>query len=293
MINQLNFYSNADTSITDVQNTLDATFIGKESVSLTEWLTTTESQIAAGSILENNGTLFEVTTDTDIDGSPTDGKVYIYLIPSGDPALGTATVTATYTNTAPTWSGAKQGWYGTAGAANYRYLPFAMTKATTTYSNKYMLYPNLPSVERIYANNCFVFSARPASNQGYTVGNTTKINFGTQEIDVGGVYDGSTKFTSLEIGYYHIKAEIGYVNQGGPTEYAISISIYKNNSTYKTRVYYSDFSGYKGGTYVISIIELCAVGDYYEIYFYSAGTSGAITTDSAFFGHNIFPIKNY
>lgn len=135
-VNQLNYYTNIDTSIIDLQNTMDAAFISTQKVSLTNWDNTSESQIAVGSILENNGILFQVTANTAISGSPSDGHVYITLVPSGDPALGTATVTPTYTNTAPTWSDAKQGWYGTGGSATYGYLPFKFYKSTTNWYNK-------------------------------------------------------------------------------------------------------------------------------------------------------------
>lgn len=135
-IEQLNYYSQTDTSIEDMQFTLDKVFIGHHQVSLTNYNSTSESQIAAGSNIEVNGTFYKITTDTAISGSPSDGTVYIYCVPSGDPSLGTATFTPTYTNTAPTWSDSKQGWYGTGGSANYRYLEFIMTKSTTTWSNK-------------------------------------------------------------------------------------------------------------------------------------------------------------
>jgi len=133
---QLNFYSNADVSIIDLMNTEDANFIGKHQVSLTNYDNTSLPAIAAGSIVENNGGLFKFTSESAITGSPSDGTVYIRLIPSGDPALGTAIVTPEFSNTSPTWSDSKQGWYGTSGSANYRYLEYVMTKATAAYSNK-------------------------------------------------------------------------------------------------------------------------------------------------------------
>ena len=44
-----------------------------------------------------------------------------------------ASVTASFTNTAPTWSDSKQGWYGTGGTANDRYANFIITKASASY----------------------------------------------------------------------------------------------------------------------------------------------------------------
>lgn len=130
---QLNFYSNADTSITDMQNTLDGVFIGHHHVSLTNYDNTSLPAIAIGSKVENNGTMFSFTAETAISGSPSDGSVYIMLVPSGDPSLGTATVTPTFTNTDPVWSDEKQGYYGTSGSSNYRYLDFKIIKTGSEY----------------------------------------------------------------------------------------------------------------------------------------------------------------
>jgi len=135
---QKNFYSNSDVSIIDLMNTADSTFKGKHQVSLTNYDNTSLPAIAIGSIVENNGSLFEFTSETAISGSPSDGSVYIYLVPSGDPSLGTATVTPTFTNTSPTWSDSKQGWYGTGGSANYRYIG-GVTKLNTSWTFKFIL----------------------------------------------------------------------------------------------------------------------------------------------------------
>jgi len=134
---QLNYYSNADTSIIDLQNTADGVIIGHHQVSLTNYDNTSLPAIAIGSAVENNGAMVKFTTECAISGSPSDGTVYIYLVPSGDPALGTATVTPTFSNVAPAWSDSKQGWYGTGGSANYRYLEFVLYKSSALYTNKY------------------------------------------------------------------------------------------------------------------------------------------------------------
>jgi len=162
-VNQINFYSNSDVSIIDLMNTADASFIGTHTVSLTNYDNTSLPAIAIGSIVENNGALFKFTSETAITGSPSNGTVYIRLIPSGDPALGTATVTPTWTNTAPTWSDSKQGWYGTGGSANYRYL-FVMTKATTSYSKKRFLDYNY-KVDQLYVETLTIGNALAPVNR--------------------------------------------------------------------------------------------------------------------------------
>lgn len=135
-INQVNSYGASGTGndIENLQDTVDDQRISYFGISLTEWNTTTIPQIAAGSKLENNGALWEVTTNTTITGSPSDGKVFIYFNPT-TPAF-------VFTNTVPTWSDSKQGWYGTGGSANYRYLPFATTKSGSSYSDKRVMVVN-------------------------------------------------------------------------------------------------------------------------------------------------------
>jgi hypothetical protein len=128
----INTYTQLDTDILALQLTSDANFVGKHNISLTNYDTTGVPAIAAGSIVECNGALFEFTADEAVTGTPSNGTVYIQIVPS------TTTCTAAFTNTAPTWSDAKQGFYGTGGAANYRYLEFEMTRSSATvYSNKH------------------------------------------------------------------------------------------------------------------------------------------------------------
>lgn len=127
----VNNYSQVDSNILEVQLTLDATRVGFHQVSLTNYDSTSESQIAAGSIIEVGGALYKFTANETITGSPSDGTVYIMIVPSG------TTCTAQYTNTAPTWSDSKNGWYGTGGSAGYRYLEFSVDLDSTNWYNKH------------------------------------------------------------------------------------------------------------------------------------------------------------
>jgi hypothetical protein len=74
-------------------------------------------------------------------------------------------IIATFTNTAPTWSDSKQGWYGTGGSANYRYLNFIMTKATTSYSEKRTYLPD--PLKRIDTFDINDFATQSISTNGY------------------------------------------------------------------------------------------------------------------------------
>ena len=54
----------------------------------------------------------------------------LLLVPAG------SSITAQFTNTAPTWSDSKQGWYGTGGQSNYRYAEYIITLNSGDYKNK-------------------------------------------------------------------------------------------------------------------------------------------------------------
>ena len=122
-----NAYAIGNTNFDAMMTTLDLDRRGKGSVTLTEMTTTTVPKIAAGSWIEVGGAVYEFTADETLSGSPSDGHVYIYIVP------GTTTCTAVMTNTAPTWRDAKQGWYGTAGAATYRYITILIIKSGASY----------------------------------------------------------------------------------------------------------------------------------------------------------------
>lgn len=171
---KINDYSIGDSNIQSVMLTLDKAFKGFHQVSLTNYNTTDESAIAAGSVVEVNGALYKFDADESITGSPSDGTVYIYLVPSGD------TVTAAYTNDAPIWSDSKQGWYGTGGNANYRYLEFKITKSSAVWSNK-----------RRYKYDLYELNAYSVDSQiinSYYASSTTGINIINRSVSDGADY---------------------------------------------------------------------------------------------------------
>lgn len=111
--------SSTPTAVSDyqAQNTLlSKIIIGLMELSLTNYNNTSLPAIAAGSIIEVAGSLYQFASETAISGSASAGMNYIYMVPSG------SDLTPTWTTTAPTWDAAKQGWYGTGGAATYRYV---------------------------------------------------------------------------------------------------------------------------------------------------------------------------
>jgi hypothetical protein len=82
--------------------------LGYQAISLQAYDTVLESAIMAGSVVEIGSALFEFTADEPITGwggIANNNPVYIKLTVAG------ASVTASFTTVAPTWSTSKQGWY--------------------------------------------------------------------------------------------------------------------------------------------------------------------------------------
>ena len=143
---KVNAYTIDDLNIETLMLTTDKAFKGLDQLTLTHMTDTTVPAIAAGSVIEVNGVLIKFdteeaisTTDPHTSATVANGIVYIYI-------NGT-TMTASFTATAPTWSNSKQGFYGLTTWANWRYIPVAMLKATSSYSGKsYFIYRNLTAL---------------------------------------------------------------------------------------------------------------------------------------------------
>lgn len=257
-IEKINNYSQVDSDILAVQLTSDCSFIGKHNVNLTNYDNTSESQIAAGSIIEVGGALYKVTSDTSISGSPSDGTVYIYMVPSGD------TLTPTYTNTAPTWSDTKNGWYGTGGQANYRYVEYTMTKATSAYSCKASIQSFVKTC--IYVSNTNI--------QTLTGTDPVKIVFDKKIYDAKNEFDVTTnyRFTAKSSGYYLITSSFLVTTQ--PT----FIYLYKNGDIIESgKMLLRAVPGY----YVhFSYLAYVMANEYLEIYGEPETSGSKIATDT-------------
>jgi len=249
---QKNFYSNSDVSIIDLMNTTDSTFKGRHQVSLTNYDNTSLPAIAIGSIVENNGSLFEFTSETAISGSPSDGSVYIYLVPSGDPALGTAIITPTFSNVAPTWSDSKQGWYGTGGSANYRYLEYKMTKASSNYKDK-------RSISNDNAGYFISYVMTSSGSVSLTANSAITLLFDSKIYDKLTDYSPSTGiFTAPKTGYYEINMSFSIFPETTTVlrSYSVLLELYKIS----TKIHSAFTSMYKPTT-TASITKRIYVSD--------------------------------
>lgn len=118
------------------QNRLEKGDKGLLALSLTEYDTDAECEIAEGSVVEIAGALFEFTADESITGWAGIGNsndVYVKCVVAG------TAVTAEFTTTAPTYSTSKAGWYGTGGAALHRYVAKLYKDGAGAYAAKYIL----------------------------------------------------------------------------------------------------------------------------------------------------------
>jgi hypothetical protein len=176
-MDKVNNYSQVDSNILELQLTTDKAYKSQHTLTLTNYNNTTVPAIAAGSAIEVNGTLYKAdteeaisTTDPVTSAAVADGTVYVCIVP------GATTCTAAFTATAPTWSDSKQGWYGTGGQANYRYVNFMCTLSSGSYNYKNTLYCS----DNIKSLNVFgIF--KPSSTLNITTNSTTKILLDIEE----------------------------------------------------------------------------------------------------------------
>ncbi len=135
---EINLYGIGDVDLTALMNTVDMQRVTFQGLSLTNYDNTALPAIAAGSLVEVGGTLFKFSVEEAITGwgaIANDTPAYIKLVPAGATP---DTVTAEFTDTAPTWSDTKQGWYGTVASANHRYIATLTRIDAATYANKHL-----------------------------------------------------------------------------------------------------------------------------------------------------------
>lgn len=115
--------------------------LGFQAMSLTNFDTSVESVIAAGSKVEIGSAFFTFSSDdtpqaTTWTAITTANTAYITLTPSG--TAGSQIVTSKYSDTAPVWSDSKQGWYLTAGSV-IRYIGGVTKTSATQYDDAFVL----------------------------------------------------------------------------------------------------------------------------------------------------------
>jgi len=127
--------SQISTSVTIINSLL-----GYQAVSLTNMGASAESLIAAGSKVEVASAFFTFSGDETPNWTAcgTGNTCYITVIPAG--TAGSQTITAEYTDTAPTWSDSKQGYYASA-ASTTRYVGGVTKGGAASYQNAFIIEP--------------------------------------------------------------------------------------------------------------------------------------------------------
>lgn len=171
------------TDLTTVLNSLGLQRRGFINITLTNWGTTGVPQIKAGSVVENDGSLFVFNSDTTILGTAPDGVVSIKLVVATGPNPEDTTVTPTWTNITPVWNEEKQGYYE---GASERVIAGA-TQSGATYTDKYILRRREDYFLRRYGTGNM--QVIPGFSGNFTTNNVTTGNISTANITTGNVTD--------------------------------------------------------------------------------------------------------
>lgn len=272
---KVNDYSISDTNIETLMLTTDQIFKGKCECTLTEMDTTTVPEIAAGSYIEVNGTLFKFdsdesisTTDPVTSSTVADGTVYIMIVPSTD------TCAAAFTATAPTWSDSKQGWYGTGDYASYRYVG-GCTKTSINYTGKGFL-KNIPTILIPPLEIEQVLMVSKNLNKISSSTSLVKIDDdGDIMIDTHSTFSSSGTFTVPVKGIYRINC-LKIDTSDGNQPWMWTFHIYKNSSSLRnirTCTASSDSADVYGYSDQLIVIDYFDVGDVIELYAQNTGYS--------------------
>lgn len=151
---------------------LEAQRLGFMGISLSEWDTNVIPQIQGK--VEVGGSLVSFATLETITGSPSDGVVYIMIVPN----VGAGTAVAEWTTVAPTesdWDESKNGWYN----GNDRWLPFVMTKSGSNYSAKGRIVSKQDVETILYANGNIVLGGTIDGGSSLNIDGNIELNKGT------------------------------------------------------------------------------------------------------------------
>ena len=289
---QINEYAPADDDPTNLMEVTDETRIGMHELTITEYDTTTIPEIAIGSLIEVNGTMFKVNdtgggTGMPIIGSPSVGTVYVMLVPSG--SAPNQILTPNFTGTPPTWFDSKQGWYDATGTN--RYIHYAMTYTDPLYTPKwefvtknnkdvhFLQEGSITAEKVLHGNEMGKFHAVLISGSV----SAGIIIYNSETFDVNGEYDVSTGiFTAQKSGYYQFNCNLEIITPSA----GATINIFMRKDALGTPVDYSGaFSKSLGASesYNCSphaVIDL-VVGDTVEMVITITGTMSYRTTSGA------------
>jgi hypothetical protein len=152
--------------VTIAASQVDKARLGLNAISLTHFTDTAEPSVAAGSKLECGGALYEATADetaTGWAGMTASAIAWLLFTPSG------STGAFSYTNTAPTWSTDKQGFY----TGSNRVVAILYKDAASLYQFKNIIPPGQNALTFLVIINStvnpFVFNLPASSGSGFRI----------------------------------------------------------------------------------------------------------------------------
>jgi hypothetical protein len=115
------------------------------------------------------------------------------------------------------------------------------------------------------AGNGPTFSAYPSATQSISAGTWTKMQFNTEEWDIGSYYDNATnyRYQPLVAGYYHIT---GSAESNAVAQNYYLCSVYKNGSQYSYGSNYPASASAGPGAIVSTLVYLNGSTDYVELW---------------------------
>ena len=131
-VNKVGAFAPGDVNFNNIMKWVNYNAYGRDRVSLTNWTTNGRPQVAKGSFIEISGSLYEVTSDEAISGTPSDGNVYILAKVTGE------SLSFEFTTSVSAWDSAKFGYY----SGNDKMLLFRMSKAGSSFSAKNQFDPD-------------------------------------------------------------------------------------------------------------------------------------------------------
>ena len=131
-VNKVGAFAPGDVNFNNIMKWVNYNAYGRDRVSLTNWTTGGRPQVAKGSFIEIGGSLYEVTSDEAISGTPSDGYVYILAKVTGE------SLSFEFTTSVSAWDSAKFGYY----SGNNKMLLFRMTKSGSSFSGKNQFDPD-------------------------------------------------------------------------------------------------------------------------------------------------------
>lgn len=255
---RVNNYSPSTTDLTSLMASVDATRLGFDGVTFTNYSTFALPAISAYSMCECGGSVYLFSTEEPISTtsvtSTSDAVWYVRLVPSSSQC------TASFSTITPAWRSDYNGWYQSTSSIN-RYVAYAFKSSSSIYGIK-----KITQKMDVYSY-VHLSSVRTGSTANYA-----PLPYTVVAQDIGGIYDTSSyAFVVPYTGYYHIDASV-FTGQDFPTNRGLYLSVlkYPSSQIYAESLEIAPFGSTTTGTYVRPILS--------ETLFFRAGEYFKITT---------------